>query len=271
MCLHAELRRERGEPEWKYAGKWPFVRVLGMQELLSVVFSVGNLLPHAVYFVLYRRRVSRRYDLRDLWSAYALVSCNTWLWSAVFHARDVLLTERLDYFCASLGIVLSFSLQLIRFLRLSSSLQRGLLLLLALCLLSLHCGYLHFVHFDYGYNMRASLALGVTYSVFTCAAFLRERRPYARTVLLSHLFLWCAAVFEVLDFPPLFGLLDAHALWHALTMPLGVVFWQVQIEDAKWELELQDKRRRAAQTPAQAAEEQRLLLVDAATPNGKTE
>lgn len=31
---------------------------------------------------------------------------------------------------------------------------------------------------------------------------------------------------EVYDFPPLAGLLDAHALWHASTAPLAYFFWQ---------------------------------------------
>ena len=33
----------------KYQGKWPFIRVLGMQEFLSVVFSLGNL---GTYFTI---------------------------------------------------------------------------------------------------------------------------------------------------------------------------------------------------------------------------
>ena len=31
----------------KYYGKWPFQRVLGMQEVFSVVFSLANLAAHA--------------------------------------------------------------------------------------------------------------------------------------------------------------------------------------------------------------------------------
>lgn len=34
---------------------------------------------------------------------------NTWIWSAVFHARDTLITERLDYFCATLYVRQSYS------------------------------------------------------------------------------------------------------------------------------------------------------------------
>ena len=33
-------------------------------------------------------------------------------------------------------------------------------------------------------------------------------------------------VFEVLDFPPILGILDAHAIWHAATAPLAYVFYE---------------------------------------------
>ena len=37
-------------------------------------------------------------------------------------------------------------------------------------------------------------------------------------------------VAELLDFPPLLGLLDAHALWHASTAPLGHLLWVYFVE-----------------------------------------
>jgi hypothetical protein len=40
-----------------------------------------------------------------------------------------------------------------------------------------------------------------------------------------------AALFEVLDFPPFFGLVDAHSLWHALTVPLTPVWYRFICED----------------------------------------
>ena len=155
----------------------------------------------------------------------------------MFHARDVQLTERLDYFCASLGIVTSFALQVIRALHVRRLLLRLSLLFAALSLYVVHISYLHFIHFDYGWNMLVSLCTGVLYSAFTCAVALREGRPYMRTILGCHLYLWTVALFEVFDFPPLWGLLDAHAVWHGATMWVGLAFWRVMIEDAKWEVE----------------------------------
>ena len=77
MRLHEAWMTQRGWDVVKYHGKWPFQRVWGLQELLSVLFSLGNLLPHAYYAFQYRRRVSRRYSMRNWWTAYALISCNT--------------------------------------------------------------------------------------------------------------------------------------------------------------------------------------------------
>jgi len=39
---------------------------------------------------------------------------------------------------------------------------------------------------------------------------------------------------EVTDFPPLFGLVDAHALWHATTPPFVFVWYRMFAADAAW-------------------------------------
>ena len=189
----------------------------------------------------------------------------------MFHARDVLLTERLDYFCASLGIVTSFVLQLIRALHIRRILPRLVLLSTALSLYLLHICYLHFVHFDYGWNMLVSLITGLLYSSFTCAVAVYERRPYMRTILGCHLYLWTVALFEVFDFPPLWGLLDAHAVWHGATMWVGVAFWRVMIEDAQWEVE-REKGRGDSRGYSRLKEGYGEAVVEVTTPsNGKSE
>ena len=37
---------------------------------------------------------------------------------------------------------------------------------------------------------------------------------------------------ELNDFPPLFDLLDAHALWHGLTIPLVYAWWSFLMDEA---------------------------------------
>ncbi|KAL0025835.1 hypothetical protein WJX79_004783 [Trebouxia sp. C0005] len=94
----------------KYFGKWPFQRVFGIQELLSVIFSLANLAAHA--HNIYKLRTahltnqhqpsfgSSQGPVWGLWYTYALGSINAWWWSAVFHSRDTYVTERLDYLSA---------------------------------------------------------------------------------------------------------------------------------------------------------------------------
>ena len=31
---------------------------------------------------------------------------------------------------------------------------------------------------------------------------------------------------ELLDFPPVYFVLDAHALWHATTIPINLLMWR---------------------------------------------
>ena len=42
-----------------------------------------------------------------------------------------------------------------------------------------------------------------------------------------------AMLLEVFDFPPLYTLVDAHALWHAVTIPLIYLWWLFVCDDAK--------------------------------------
>ena len=48
-CMHARNaeRLALGRATLQYNGKWPFVRVLGMQEACAVAFSLANLAAHA--------------------------------------------------------------------------------------------------------------------------------------------------------------------------------------------------------------------------------
>jgi hypothetical protein len=45
----------------------------------------------------------------------------------------------------------------------------------------------------------------------------------------------CAMSLEVFDFPPWWGILDAHALWHASTIYLISYWYEFLLEDARIE------------------------------------
>jgi hypothetical protein len=85
-----EERRGEGQEPTKYFGKWPFLRVGGMQELASTLFSLGNLLPHARALVARRDVVApRELPRRAAVLAFSGMGVLTWAFSAAFHARDV--------------------------------------------------------------------------------------------------------------------------------------------------------------------------------------
>lgn len=43
-----------------------------------------------------------------------------------------------------------------------------------------------------------------------------------------------AMVLETFDFPPFKGYMDAHALWHATTIPLAFLWWSFIRDDAEF-------------------------------------
>lgn len=236
MCSmeNEAVRRKDGEKEVHYNGKWIFTRVLGVQELLSCVFSVLNGLPH-LYFLLSKAPRRPPYSgQRDtpLWIAFSVVQVNTWLQSALYHGRGVHFLQVLDYHSATLALAMllacGVAMNLPTRWQMLTSIQVALLPLLLVWVA--HVSYLSFVSFDYGYNMSFAgvIGLAATAAWFLwffrhydqCSSF-RHKVPFAvlGTVLTAPLGT------KLLDFPPIGGLLDAHALWHFATIPVQFLIY----------------------------------------------
>ncbi|KCV71323.1 hypothetical protein, variant [Fonticula alba] len=172
-----------------------------------------------------------------LWRAqalYTLVGLNTWLWSAVFHTRDLWWTEYLDYFSATAWSLCSVYHASMRALPVVRTGRPHLLFsAFLLCLFLGHIGYLGLVSFDYGYNMLANVVVvsvsGVLWISWGASQLLRHRRA-ARHVWLCIgclVLLSVGMTLELLDFPPIFfRTLDAHSLWHAWTAPISLLFYE---------------------------------------------
>uniref|UniRef100_A0A7C9CWF1 Post-GPI attachment to proteins factor 3 n=1 Tax=Opuntia streptacantha TaxID=393608 RepID=A0A7C9CWF1_OPUST len=43
-----------------------------------------------------------------------------------------------------------------------------------------------------------------------------------------------STLLEIYDFPPYWGLVDAHAVWHAITIPLTYLWWSFIKDDAEF-------------------------------------
>uniref|UniRef100_A0A914W024 Post-GPI attachment to proteins factor 3 n=1 Tax=Plectus sambesii TaxID=2011161 RepID=A0A914W024_9BILA len=230
MWITVDVFREQLGVVPQFFGKWPFVRLLGIQEPASVLFSLANLYSF-VQLLLTTRALPRSAPYRSVWTGYAWVGIVTWCASILFHTKDTSLTEKLDYFSAFGAILYGLFACLARTL-LGPTPSRCSILTIALpCLayFAYHVHFLAYIIFDYGYNMRANIFCGALTSVvwlvwvswesFKFARW-KELWPCAATVLLGDLFL----LLEVFDFPPIFWSLDAHALWHLSTAPLPLLW-----------------------------------------------
>jgi hypothetical protein len=148
----------------------------------------------------------------------------------------------MDYFSAMLGILMSlfYTLHRLGRIRLFSSLS-VVILLLFLAFYLAHISYLTFYRFDYGYNMKANLVVGITYSLIWLTWSLKNyySRRYAYKMTIFVVAISAAMSLELLDFSPFWRVLDAHSLWHAATIPLVRIHWEFLLDDA-----LEESRKR---------------------------
>ncbi|KAL4065155.1 Per1-like protein [Scleroderma citrinum] len=264
-CMHmlTDDAVRSGKNIQQYYGKWPFWRFMGMQEPASVVFSLWNLWSHLQGARQIRRSVPVTHPMRSYYLTWAYVSINAWLWSAVFHTRDLPRTEKLDYFSAALAIMYALYHTVTRMLHLyprvssnwntkSNHKLRSTLSLAwsALCIVAYiaHVTYLSILpRFDYTYNIVFNLVLGVMHNLlwllyslplpisplkrFPCAP--KSYRPsYAYKAGVFVALTTAATALELFDFPPVYRILDAHALWHLSTAPIAKFWYEFLVEDA---------------------------------------
>lgn len=94
-CMHQVTSEDvkASRPIRQFYGKWPFVRFLGIQEPASVVFSILNLASHLYGFSVFYQKVPKDYPYLWIVCLGPLTATNTWIWSVIFHTRDVMVTE----------------------------------------------------------------------------------------------------------------------------------------------------------------------------------
>lgn len=238
----------------QYYGKWPFKRVLGAQEIFSVIFSLGNLVACLYgYFWIYKSAGKKQEDkekknkedtirvkasasvktstrskstskdhLRLLHQIGLLITCNTWLQSAIFHYRDTPLTEKLDYFSACLCILYTFPLALITVFDIRNRSNQLKVILPVLLAYLQHIYYMAFVSFDYGYNIKFNALFGVLSNVLWLYFALKTKNSEALRFVVANVL---SMAMVAIDFPPFFELIDMHALWHLSTIPITLMWY----------------------------------------------
>lgn len=233
-----------GLPIEQFHGKWPFRRLLGVQEPFSVLFSLLNGYAHYRGLRSLRRELPHHYALRSYYHTFAYAGLFCWFWSAVFHTRDFVFTERMDYFGAGANVLYGLYYCPIRVFRLYRPQFRAHLRLWGyVCLAAYlaHVGFLLFVRWDYTYNMAANVAVGtasnVLWTYFSIVHYRKLKRFWAAWPGLLVAWLIMAMSLELLDFPPLADALDAHALWHAMTILPTVWWYRFLIHDSRQNVE----------------------------------
>ncbi|KAH6568828.1 hypothetical protein BASA60_008469 [Batrachochytrium salamandrivorans] len=216
----------------------PFIRFLGMQEPASVLFSILNGLAHWVGLRRFARNARHsQYPYYTLLRLSGLLAVNSWIWSMVYHTRDFPWTERMDYFSAMASILFSLHVAIVRVfgLRSSRGCTRLFLMSAGYIYFLFHVMYLTLYDFDYGYNMLASIVVGAAHTLLWmawAAANWRMRSAYAWKITVVGAAITCAMSLELLDFPPIWGVFDAHSLWHAATIPIIPHLWDFFLCDA---------------------------------------
>ncbi|KAI8070303.1 Per1-like protein [Thamnidium elegans] len=230
-----DTAQEQGLEIYQYYGKWPFYRLLGMQEPASVFFSIGNGLVHLYYFTRLRKKVPTVYDLKGYMLLYSCIGINTWFWSTVFHMRDTYWTQLLDYFGATLLVLYSLFYAIIRVFHLLKLTRRCLGLLFFCCYLT-HIVYLSVVSFDFTYNMIANVIVGsIQVSVWFYWFIIQKGRSYAYLAVISCIGISLSVCLELIDFPPLWRVFDTHSLWHLTTIPLTIIWYKFLLADMWYE------------------------------------
>lgn len=234
MWTTVGLYQAEGYSVPQFHGKWPFARFLCFEEPASALASLLNGLACLLMLLRYRSAVPRQSPMYHTITAFSLVSLNAWFWSTVFHSRDTYLTEKMDYFCASAVILYSIYLCCVRTLGLKRPVVSSMVGVLLILAFTSHVSYLTFVSFDYGYNMAANATIGMVNLLWWLCWCWQNRRtlPYWWKCGLVVMLLHGLALLELLDFPPLLWILDAHAVWHLSTVPVHFLFYSFLIDDS---------------------------------------
>jgi len=148
----------------------------------------------------------------------------------------------MDYFTAGATVLYGLYYTPIRIFRLDQGGRKTKSLLRAwtiLCVLLYvgHVTYLKWHKWDYAYNMAANVVLGIIQNVmwtwFSIVKYRQSRRGWTTYPGLVVMYVLFAMSLELLDFPPLWGCLDAHSLWHLGTVWPALLFYNFLIKDAQ--------------------------------------
>lgn len=233
---------ENKAPVKKYHGHWPFIRFFGLEQPASVLFSLANTIPHIIH-IFSRNENKRVYYFMTSWlSLVPFISLNAWLCSAYFHSKITPFSSLIDYVSALLLISYSLWLALRRIMGayVNSKLVITLFVLYSALILN-RIRLMIQNKISFNSHMTLAILLSCTHIIIWMLWIIyqcyRKDNNYdkltrKRTYIIIFCQVWfiAASMFELFDFPPFFGIFDAHSLWHFATPLLGSLwyyFWRL--------------------------------------------
>ena len=169
--LITNLRTANDLPVVKFNGKWAFLRVFGITELMSVIFSGMNFYINFHCFkkikLQYNKNRNSPYGADVMLKQYLYllgVSLAGWVFSILFHIRDYPLTETLDYFGALLIILANFYVITVRYFQLFMPENKRKLQMTQIGAVTIYCFHLFklSLNWNYSYNVFFNSVIGLS-------------------------------------------------------------------------------------------------------------
>ncbi|KAL3228615.1 Protein PER1 [Nakaseomyces bracarensis] len=245
-----EDRVKKGDSILQFHGKWPFKKMFGFQEFFASIFSIGNFVSQYRGYKMIRRRMERQanqgnsdkyYDM--LLQSYLFVSIMgmmAWLSSTVFHFRDLLVTEKFDYFFAGGTVLTAFHaiLNRVAYKKINGDIKYTVMQVVRYATLAIFiCHILRlYIDWSYTYNMRFNICFGVLqYLILIYVAidnhfeigrhskyaYPPDRFKLVYLPIILVVFTALAMSLELFDNFSIAWQLDSHATWHLLTILPG--------------------------------------------------
>ncbi|ANZ76003.1 BA75_01987T0 [Komagataella pastoris] len=200
----------------------------------------------------------------------SLVSLGAWTFSTIFHLRDTWTREKLDYYFAGATVLSGFYgifCRVFRLYQIKADTKRRFFAIFLICCYIGHITRLT-LDWSYTYNMQANVLcgflqnIGWTYQSLNTFVYQSETRrgsaskkhivkrvtdalhrdianPEVNWTLLPIVLVTSVCFgmsFELLDFAPLGDLLDAHAIWHFVTVWPAYYWYPYMIKDINYNI-----------------------------------
>ncbi|KAG2734311.1 hypothetical protein G9P44_002317 [Scheffersomyces stipitis] len=190
-----DKREKTGLNVVQFYGKWPFVRVWGIQEFFSTIFSLGNFYVNYINLSRLIQQYHKNSKLDSQQQRYSvmvaqyivliIVSLFGWIFSSIFHLRDNSITETMDYFGASAIIMSNFNaitMRTFKIFKKSNSVVFAWQSIMVIAYI-FHCTKLTY-KWDYQYNTNVNLVLGLAAMTMWCILALKTRQLYKQNYIM---------------------------------------------------------------------------------------